>query len=92
MSTELKCNSLGFDLRLRSSCTIHILSDKELLIVPPTPKPDWLWKFDLISKQFSKWYEYPNDENIEFKHHSSALSDDKSKLYIFGDPGYLITV
>ena len=92
MSTQLPYKSYGHHSELKGMCTIHVLNHKELLVVPRTPKLNCLWRFDLDSKQPNKWYEYPDDTTIAFSHHSSALSDDKSKLYIFGDPGYLITV
>lgn len=50
------------------------------------------WKFDLNSKLFSMWHKYPKHESVLFRFHSSALNEDRTKLYIFGDPGFVVTV
>ena len=77
---------------------LHYLNAKELLIVTSSdssePNPDTtkygIFKFNLETKQKGKWYSYPADYSIRYQ--SSALNHDKSKLFIFGDPGYVITV
>ena len=95
MSTKiLQCKLEGEndEEELSVHCNIHSFTMNELLIVPEARSfsKHHLWKFCLNSKEWIKWHHYP--ENIKFSFHSSALNDDKTKLYIFGDPGYVITI
>ena len=69
---------------------LHVLNSTELLFVPSSLHDASLLKFNLISKKWIKWFGYPDDYG--FHYHSSALNDIKTKLYIFGDPGFVITV
>ena len=93
MSTKIDSKLLGWNDALIGHCTMHVLNNQELLIVPHTRRAHSLWKFNLDSKQFSEWHKYPTtDNNIIFEFSSSALNDEKTKLYIFGHPGFVVIV
>ena len=69
----------------------HMLNDKEMLLVPENYAENAaLWKFDINDKDWMKWYDFA--EMGPFEYHTSALNNDKTKLYIFGDPGYIIII
>ena len=70
----------------------HSINENEFIMVPQFSAftKGALWRYNISKNIWIKWYEYPDD--MYCKHHTSALNDDKSKLYIFGDPGYIITV
>ena len=75
---------------------IHVSDSSHLLMVPhlhfdlSSKSECYLWKFNISQNKWIKWFKYP--ENYKFAWCTSALNDDKTKLYIFGSPGYLITV
>ena len=73
---------LGHNDEITKHVNVHVLNANELLLVPDN-RADSLWKVNLlvISKQFIKWFQY--SESSKFKYCSSALNDNKSKLYIF---------
>ena len=78
---------------------IHQLNDKELLAVSHYNKGAFtdtnqiksLWRYNFHTDKWIKWHNYP-DNIHSFKWSTSALNNDKTKLYIFGDPGYVTTV
>eukprot|EP01084_Bolivina_argentea_P092007 165585_1 len=71
---------------------IHVLNDNELLIVPRMDKDVdvSLWNYNINNNSFTKWFECPKD--IVCKHQTSALNEDKTILYMFGELGEIITV
>ena len=74
---------------------IHQLNETELLIVhhlDPSGSTNIksLWKYNFHDNKWMKWYDYPT--NIHCKWSTSALNDNKTKLYIFGDPGFVVSV
>ena len=107
MSEEIKTDhhwkvlSSGFSGLRWEHVNMHQLNDKELLIVHHFNKDKWnlskdvnipnsLWKYNFFEDKWMKWYDYPKD--MECTWSTSALNNDKTKLYMFGDPGYIITV
>ena len=89
MSAYFQRNLVGCSDAIESYCNVHALNDNQLLLVPDS-RGTSLWKFNLTSKEFIKWYEYP--EHYRFMYCTSSLNHNSTKLYIFGDAGRIITV
>ena len=72
---------------------VHVLNEYELLLVPTKfgcGNDEALWKFHLPSREFIEWIAFPDYDPTD--RCTSALNDSKTKLYLFGDSGYVIIV
>eukprot|EP01084_Bolivina_argentea_P179774 310615_1 len=87
-SLHAKLNLLGESVNLESYSNIHVLNDFEILIVPNHEKRSKsVWKFNLRTKKFIKWVDYPTHSRLCYP--SSSLNNEHTKLYIFGENGYV---
>ena len=90
-STHAKIDFLGQTTNLDSHCNIHVLNNVELLIVPHSGiDTKSLWKFNLRDRKFIKWIDYPSNSRLCYS--SSCLNLNRTKLYIFGQDGYIYTL
>ena len=92
MRSVCPLETLGENKILSNSfCGVHALNNHELLLVPDcTSTYQGLCKFDTRSKEWTNWFAYPDKGYV--KYHSSALNEGKTKLYIYGESGYVIMV
>ena len=51
-----------------SHMNIHQLNTTELLIVPNITSATCLLKYNLISDEWQKWHQFPEDMHVEFPH------------------------
>ena len=71
--------------------TILILNNDEIIGIPSddrhTPEIYSIWKYTIKQNKWIKSYDFPMEK---CGYPTAALNHDKSTLYIFGDPGFIL--
>ena len=97
MSTETnvslwsKLKSIPKELSSYGHCNLLVLNSNELVIVTGAnssyDKLASLWKYDINKNEWNRWYFYP--KGTDCRHQTSIFNHNKTKLFTFGDPGYV---
>ena len=68
---------------------LHVLNQNEIIAVPPRiHSGDALWIYKIKQNCWIKWITFETQCNFA----TISVNDDETKLYMFGDPGFVIKI
>ena len=65
---------------------IHFINN-DLLLIPEIKPSNSLWRYNFDENKWNPWHNFAKICNC-ISYHTSALNNNQTKLYLFGDPGY----